>query len=131
MPVHVSWWSLLNWGLLFPSFLHLRSASFEESILQLNSNSKYNIPLKAPPEFMYVYEKYSTCSKSQDKYSTWVHLVLYLSLDTPFMLYFPYSTRSGALSNAQTGMSGFLSVPHLSKEFHADVSGQIDSRAVA
>ena len=52
-----------------------------------NSNSKYNILLKAPP----VLVRSALGDVSQDKDSTWLHLMLYLSLDTPLMLYFLYT----------------------------------------
>jgi len=44
-----------------------------------------------------LYGKYSTQELSQDKYSTWLHLVLYLSLDNSLMLYFQHSTHGNAL----------------------------------
>ena len=56
--------------------------------LQLNSNSKYNITLKAPPELVCT-KNTALGGMSRDKYSTRLRLVLY----------FPYSTRGGALSN--------------------------------
>ena len=74
----------------------------EEPIAQLwywlNSYSKFNIPPKALPLLM--------CAKHtalrdmfRDKYSTRLHLVLYLSLDTLPHAVFSIQTRGSALSN--------------------------------
>ena len=75
VTVYISWQSLVSQCLLFSIFLHLRSKSFKVSIayfgqttfslvqgqsyrlqynnvIQFNSNSKYNIPLKASPELV-------------------------------------------------------------------------------
>ena len=52
-----------------------------------NSNSEYNILLKAPPVLVCT----ALGDVSRDKYSTWLHLMLYLSLDIPLMLYFLYA----------------------------------------
>ena len=55
----------------------------------LNSNSKYNIP----PKVLTVLgctKNIALGDMSRDKYSTQLLLVLYLSLDMPLMLYFPY-----------------------------------------
>ena len=67
----------------------------------LNSNSKYNtlLKVKAPPVF--------TCMKnaalgnvSQNQYSTWLYLVLYLSLNTPPRAVFSVHACSSALSSS-------------------------------
>ena len=50
--------------------------------LQLNSNSKYNITLKAPPELVCM-KNTTLGGMSRDKYSTRLRLVLYLSLNMP------------------------------------------------
>ena len=50
-----------------------------------------------------MYEKYSTRGVSQGKYSTQLHLVLYLPLDTPPRAVFPIHTRGSALT-IQYGM---------------------------
>ena len=71
----------------------LTCMSFKESITQLcyllNSNSQYNIPLKAPPVFMHMENKVLG-DMSKDKYSNQLHLMLYLSFNMSLMLYFPY-----------------------------------------
>ena len=77
----------------------------KESIAQLqywlNSNSKYNtlLKVKALPVF--------TCMKnaalgdvSQNQYSSWIYLVLYLSLNTPPCAIFSVHTCSSALSTS-------------------------------
>ena len=63
-------------------------ATFKQSAItqlqyQLNSNSKYTIPLKAPPELMYM-EIHCTELRDmlRDKYRTKQSQVLYLSLNT-------------------------------------------------
>ena len=96
MPVHVSWRSIFR--LLIPSFLRLHSASFEESILQLNSNSKYNIQLKAPPELVCTKIHHSGACLEINTALGFASCCIYL-LTCPLMLYFPYSTHSGALRN--------------------------------
>ena len=45
-----------------------------------------------------MYEKYSTRGVSRGKYSTQLHLVLYLPLDTPPRAVFPVHTRGSALT---------------------------------
>ena len=70
-----------------------RSTLRDEPIAQLqywlNSYSKYNIPPKALP-LLVCTKNTALGDVSGDKYSTWLRLVLYLSLDTPLVLYFPY-----------------------------------------
>ena len=61
-------------------------------------NSKNNITLKAPPVLVCM-ENTALGGVSQDKYSTQLRLVLYLSLDTPPRAVFSVQTRGGALSN--------------------------------
>ena len=78
----------------------------------------YIIPLKAPPELIYVYENTAFIGVSQDKYSTWLCLILYfLSFDMPLMLYFLY-TCSGALIK--------FSTPHLVKSctFYEEITNK-------
>ena len=64
----------------------LTCMSFKESITQLcylfNSNSQYNIPLKAPPVFMRMENK-ALGDMSKDKYSNQLYLMLYLSFNMP------------------------------------------------
>ena len=58
-----------------------------------HSNAKYNMPLKAPPKLMCTNlcaQKYSIRGVSQDKQSTWLHLMLCLSPDMA-SLTFPFS----------------------------------------
>ena len=77
----------------------------KESIAQLqywlNSNSKYNtlLKVKAPPVY--------TCMKnaafgdvSQNQYSSWLCLVLYLSVNTPPRAVFSVHTCSSALCSS-------------------------------
>ena len=74
----------------------------EEPIAQLqywlNSYSKYNIPPKALP-LLVCTKNTALRDMSRDKYSTWLHLVLYLSLDMPPRAEFSIQTRGSALSN--------------------------------
>ena len=53
------------------------------------SNSKYNIPLKAPRELVCV-KNTTLGDRYRDKYNNGLDLVLYLSLDMPRVLYFLY-----------------------------------------
>ena len=74
----------------------------EEHIAQLqywlNSYSKYNIPPKALP-LLICTKNTALGDMSRDKYSTRLHLMLYLSLDTPPCAVFSIQTRGSALSN--------------------------------
>ena len=67
-------------------------------MIQLNSNSKYNIPLKAPPKLVCTNIQHWG-GMSQDKYSTQLCLVLYLSLDMPPHVVFSVHTHGSASSN--------------------------------
>ena len=67
---------------------------------------RYKIPLKAPPEFIHVYENTAFIGVSQDKYSTQLCLIQYLSFDMPLMLYFLYTCSSALIE---------FSTPHLVK----------------
>ena len=98
---HRPYYTALDHSTLCP-LMHIHSLSLlalraEESITQLryrlNSNSKYNTSLKVLPVLL--------CTKntalvyvSQDKYSIWLHLVLYLSVDMPPRAVFSVQTRA-------------------------------------
>ena len=88
-------------------------ASFKESIAQLryrlNSNSKYNITLKAPPVLVCM-KNTALGGMSRDKYSTRLRLVLYLSLDTPPRAVFYIQTRGSALTSIYCILRGRIKV---------------------
>ena len=80
----------------------------EEPIIQLqywlNSYSKYNIPPKALP--LLVCTKNTVLGDvSQDKYSIWLRVVLYLSLNTPPCAVFSIHTSGSALINISSAPS--------------------------
>ena len=64
----------------------------------LSSNSKYNIPPKALPVLVCM-KNTALGDMSQDKYSTRLCLMLYLSLNMPPQAVFFVQTHSSALSN--------------------------------
>ena len=66
-------------------------------MIQLSSKSKYNIPLKAPPELVCMKKQH--LGMSQDKYSTWLRLELYLFLNTLPCAVFSVHTCRSVLSN--------------------------------
>ena len=72
--------------------------------LQLNSNSKYNITLKAPPELVCTKNTALGACLEKNTALGFASCCIYLSTRL-LVLYFSYSTRGGALSNMY-GMYG-------------------------
>ena len=66
-------------------------------MIQLNSNSKYGIPLKAPPKLVYM-KNAALRGMSRDESNTRLCLVLYSFLDTPPCAVFFVYTCGGTLS---------------------------------
>ena len=75
-------------------------------MIQLSSNSKYNIPLEAPPKLVHM-KSTTLRGISEDKYTTQLCLMMYLSLNMPLVLYFPY-THAVVLYNGFPYLSWLL-----------------------
>ena len=95
---HTDLWPVHSWfkNLILQRSLKIRGAlvsqpPFNSCHLQLNSNSKYNIPLKAPPVLMCIKIQHSrTCLETNTALGQPCAVFPYLST-CPLVLYLPYT----------------------------------------